>query len=351
MLNIEKIAKDFISESYNQEIRIYFLKNIHGTLVGICNYGARITHFIVEKDNKPIDIVLGCDNLDDYLANDEKYVGVTVGRFANRIANGKFRLNNKEYNLAINNGTNSLHGGIDAFHNRAWDVLEVTNNEITLETVSPDMEEGFPGELTCKVSFKLTDDDELKINYWAKSTKETVINLTNHTYFNLNGEDTDDIVNHEVMINADYFVPVNESCIPLGHYQSVANTPFDFRSLKIIKESLTSEDLQIKIGNGYDHSFVINEKDTKELKHAASVKGDLTGIILHVYTTEPGMQFYTGNYLDQTDRGKNKKFYQKRAGFCLETQHHPDSPNQKEFPSTILKADDIFHSETVYKVS
>jgi aldose 1-epimerase len=319
-------------------------------LVGICNYGARITHFIVQKDNNPIDLVLGCDNLDDYLANDEKYVGVTVGRFANRIANGKFTLNNKEYNLAINNGANSLHGGIEAFHNIAWDVLGVTKNQITLMTVSPDMEEGFPGELTCKVDFNLTDEDELEINYWAKSTKDTIINLTNHTYFNLNGEDTEDILNHEVMINADYFVPVNESCIPLGHYQSVENTPFDFRIPKVIKEGLISDDLQISIGNGYDLSFVINENDNKELKHAASVKGDLTGITLAVYTTEPGMQFYTGNYLDQTDRGKKEKFYQKRAGFCLETQHHPDSPNQEKFPSTIIRADENFTSKTIFKI-
>jgi aldose 1-epimerase len=351
MIDIDKIKEDFKSQIKEKETAIHFLKNSKGTLVGICNYGARITHFIIQKDNKPIDVVLGCDHIKDYLSGNEKYMGVTVGRFANRIAYGKFSLNNIDYNLAINNDENSLHGGINAFHNRVWDILEATENYITLETVSPEMEEGYPGEFTCEITFNLSENDELKINYWAKSTKDTLINLTNHSYFNLNGEDTGDILNHEVMINADFFVPVNNQSIPLGYYQPVENTAFDFRTSKIIKEALNKNDLQIEIGNGFDHSFVINQKDTKELKHAASVKGDLSGIKLDVLTTEPGMQFYTGNYLDKNDKGKNGKYYQKRSGFCLETQHHPDSPNQEKFPSTLLKKGDVFSSETIFKIS
>jgi aldose 1-epimerase len=274
-----------------------------------------------------------------------------VGRFANRIANGKFTLNNTQYVLAQNNGTNSLHSGKKALHNRVWDISEKTNNTITLDTVSPDMEEGFPGDLKCKITFALSENDELKINYWAKSSKDTVINLTNHSYFNLNGEDAGDILNHEILINADYYIPVNNECIPLGDYQYVAGSPFDFRKPSLIKDGLFSNHEQIKIGNGFDHSFVIKQQNSFEIKHAATVLGDKTGLKLDVFTTEPGMQFYTGNYLEQTDKGKNGKFYQQRAGFCLETQHHPDSPNQNKFPSTILKAEEAFTSETIFKIS
>ena len=351
MLNTEKIKKDFITHLKGKKVCLNFLKNNTGTIVGICNYGARITHFCIEKENKFFDIVLGCDNIDDYMSENEKYLGVTVGRFANRIANAKFTLNNIEYTLAQNNGTNSLHSGQEALHNRVWDILEVTANTITLETLCDDMEEGFPGDINCKVTFSLTDDDELKINYWAKSSKDTIINLTNHSYFNLNGEDAGDILNHQIMINADSYVQVNEDCIPLGFYQAVANSPFDFRKFGLIKNGLSSNHEQIKIGNGYDHSFVIKQENSSDVKHAATVLGDKTGLKLDVFTTEPGMQFYTGNYLEQTDKGKNGTHYQQRAGFCLETQHHPDSPNQKQFPSAILMAGDIFTSETIFKIS
>jgi aldose 1-epimerase len=351
MLNIEKIKKDFDTQLNDKKVCLHFLKNQKGTQVGICNYGARITHFTVEKENKLFDIVLGCDKMEDYLTENEKYLGVTVGRFANRIANGKFTLNNTQYVLAQNNGTNSLHSGKQALHNRVWEILDATVNTITLDTISDDMEEGFPGDLKCKVTFVLTDSDELKINYWAKSSKDTVINLTNHSYFNLNGEDDGDILNHEIMINADYYIPINNECIPLGDYQSVENSPFDFRKSSVIKNGLTSNHEQIKIGNGYDHSFVIKQQNSSEIKHAATVLGNKTGLKLDVFTTEPGMQFYTGNYLERTDKGKNGKYYQQRAGFCLETQHHPDSPNQGKFPSTILKAEEIFTSETIFKIS
>ncbi|WP_017258897.1 aldose epimerase family protein [Pedobacter arcticus] len=345
---LENIQKAFQQSIGNKQVALFWLKN-EEINVGICNYGARITHFIVSKKNIPVDITLGFNSLEEYISKqNELYYGVTVGRFANRIEDAKFTLNGERYQLDANNGGNSLHSGNIAFHNKVWDVKEVKENSIKLAILSPDGEGGFPGDLTCEVSFTLTDDNELIVNYSAKTDKDTVINLTNHAYFNLNGEESGSILNHEICINADEFLPIKENCIPKGEFEDVANTPFDFREGKTIEQDIHLENEQLKFGNGYDHSFAINQ--TEIMNFAASAKGDQTSLTLEIYTTEPGMQFYTGNYL-AGDKGKRGTSYSERTGFCFETQHHPNSPNQQNFPSTVLKAGEEFKSITVYKVS
>lgn len=344
---LEKLKSQFEKYIDGKLINLYWLKN-EKLQVGICNYGARITHFIVSKDNCDVDITLGFDSIADYLSKqNEFYYGVTVGRFANRIEGAKFTLNNHTYQLEANNGGNSLHSGSVAFHNQVWEVKELKNNSISLSILSEDGEGGFPGNLSCEVTFTLTEEDELIVNYSAESDKDTVINLTNHAYFNLNGEGNGSILNHQFCINADEYLPIKENCIPRGHFEEVKNSPFDFREPKTAKKDIDSENEQLKFGNGYDHSFAINQ--TELMNFAASAKGDKTGITLEVFTTQPGMQFYTANYLSG-DIGKNGLPYNARTAFCFETQHHPNSPNQANFPSTVLKAGEKFKSTTVYKV-
>ncbi len=344
---IETNFKAFDTIVDNLPVKLYKLQNKSGVNVNICNYGARITHFIVPKNGKKTDIVLGFNSIDEFRNNGEFFYGVTVGRFANRIKNAKFTLNNQTFTLEANNGGNSLHSGTKAFHNTVWEVLSYTVTEIKLQTISADGDGGFPGKVTCEVVFNLNDDGELSINYTATSDKDTVVNLTNHAYFNLNGEGSGTIVNHSLQILAEEFVPINENCIPLGSFAAVEKTPFDFRKAKPIASGLDFNNLQIKMGNGFDHSFVISHD--KVFKLAAIVKGETSDITLEVHTDQPGMQFYTGNYLNK-DVGKKGVVYNERTGFCLETQHHPDSPNQANFPSTVLKAGDIFTSKTIYKV-
>lgn len=345
---LENIQEAFQKNIDNKQVALFWLKN-EEINVGICNYGARITHFIVSKQNIAVDITLGFNSLDEYLSKqNEFYYGVTVGRFANRIEDAKFTLNGETYQLDANNGGNSLHSGNIAFHNKVWDVKEVKEKSIKLAILSPDGEGGFPGNLTCEVNFTLTEDNELIVNYSAKTDKDTVINLTNHAYFNLNGEGSGSVLNHEICINADEFLPIKENCIPKGELEDVTHTPFDFRDGKTIGQDINLGNEQLGFGNGYDHSFAINQ--TEIVNFAASAKGDKTGLTLEVYTTEPAMQFYTGNYLTG-DKGKNGAPYSERTGFCFETQHHPNSPNQQNFPSTVLKAQEEFKSITVYKVS
>jgi aldose 1-epimerase len=329
---------------------IYFLQNQLDTKVGICNYGARITHFIV-KNNKGefIDVVLGFNSLEDYQNANERYHGVTVGPFANRIAAGKFELDGKPYQLEKNNGENSLHGGFIGFHDKVWEVVEVSANSIELTTSTVIGEAGFPGGLTVKIKYTLTDDNELLMDYHAETERNTIINLTNHAYFNLNGEQHGDITKHIVQINAESFVAINNECIPFGK-KLVENTPFDFRVAKVIDKDLPVDDEQLIAGGGYDHSFELKEKVNDQLIFAASAQGDKSGLKLEVFTTEPAIQFYSGNFLMGNDKGKSDVYYVKRSGFCLETQHHPDAPNHPDFHSTLLKAGEVFSSKTIYKI-
>jgi aldose 1-epimerase len=348
MLLLQEIKEGFSKIIHSQTVRLHFLENNNGLKVGICNYGARITHFLVPDKNNT-DIVLGFDDLAAYLNAAERYHGVTVGPYANRINNAQFILDDITYQLEENNGKNSLHAGSTGFHDKIWDIVKEERNAITLKVMSNDQEGGFPGNLNVQITFTLTNENELRMDYSAISDQNTIVNLTNHAYFNLNGEGNGDVLHHQVKIDADEFVEIDETCIPTGKLLKVADGAFDFRNPKPIGQDINKGDNQLLMGNGYDHSFVIN-KSENEFAFAASAEGDLTGITLEVYTSEPAMQFYTGNFLNNLDKGKMGEIYKARTGFCFETQHHPDSPNQPQFPSTLLKAHQEFKSKTVYKI-
>ncbi len=325
----------------NKKIYLFTLSNANGMEVKIMNYGGIITSIkMKDKNNEIKDVVLGYDSFSDYL-EEHPYFGAIIGRFGNRIANAEFELNGEKYNLCQNNEKNNLHGGEKGFDKVVWE-SEIIENSLRLTYTSPDLEEGFPGTLKASVIYTLSEDNELIIDYIAQTDKDTVINLTNHSYFNLNGRDDTSILNHKLKINADFYTPTDSESIPTGEIKSVANTPFDFREFHCIGERILSDNEQLKFANGYDHNYVLNEK-SKELKSVAILKGDKSGIIMEVITTEPGIQFYTGNYLELAF---NK--YNHRAGVCLETQHYPDSPNQPNFPTTVLKKDDIYKSKTIY---
>jgi len=297
-------------------------------------------------------VVLGYDDLDGYI-HDKAYLGALIGRYGNRIALGKFSLGGKVYTLARNNGENTLHGGLKGFNRALWRATEFWNKNapsLQLEYLSKDGEEGFPGNLSVKVIYTLTDENELKIEYSATTDKETVVNLTNHTYFNLAGAGNGDILQHQVMLKADKFTPVSESLIPTGELRRVQSTPMDFRTPTAVGARIDQDDQQLKYGRGYDHNWVLESGGSETPTLAASVYEPGSGRVLEVWTTEPGVQFYTGNFLDGP-KGKGGKPYQRRYGLCLETQHFPDSPNQPNFPSTVLKPGQTYHTVTMYKFS
>ncbi len=330
-------------------VKEFILENSKGTIVGICNYGAAITKFCVtHKNGNFIDVVLGFKNLADY-KNNPCFLGVTVGRYANRIANGSFNLEAINYKLPINNTPNCLHGGFFGFQHQFWEVKNITKNSISLSYFSAHLEEGFPGNLAVSVNFKLTETNEIVINYSAQADEKTVINLTNHAYFNLNGHSAGLCTQHLLKINAQNFTPTNSVAIPTGEIELVKNTPFDFEDFKPIQQNIDEDNEQIAFGAGYDHNFVLNHYNGN-LQLAAEVIGDQTNIKLQVFTTEPGLQFYTGNHLNDTALGKKNAPYGYREGFCLETQHFPDSPNQPNFPTTVLKPGEEFISTTIYKL-
>jgi len=350
-MDLESISQAFKTTINQKVVEHYFIQNIKGTKVGICNYGARITHFIIlDSEYQAIDIVLGFNDIESYVNANEHYHGATVGPFANRIAYSKFKLGEKEFELNSNDGLNTLHSSTAGFHNKVWKVINISTNEICLQIAHKNLSGGFPGNIVCSITFTLTDDDELVMKYHAKSNQNTVINLTNHAYFNLNGEGNSDVLAHVVKINANSFVEINQKSIPTGKLKKVDLTPFDFRAFKSIGNDIEVDDEQLKNGNGYDHSFELNETNN-QLNFAAAAIGDKSKIKLEVYTTEPAMQFYTGNFLNGKDKGKSSNFYGRRTAFCFETQHHPDSPNQPQFPSTFLAKGQEFISTSIYKVS
>jgi aldose 1-epimerase len=339
----------FQKDINNKQTGLYFLEGENGFTVAITNYGARIVSiFVPGKDGNLTDVVLGFDSIDQYLTTDEIYHGAIVGRYANRIAKGKFSIGSNEYQLAVNNGPNHLHGGLKGFDSKVWDVLKSEQSRLVLQYVSPDGEEGYPGTLTTTVSYTVKDT-ELEIEFQSSTDKETVINLTNHAYFNLNGQGTGSIHDHELMINANAITPVDETLIPTGELRTVLDTPFDFKNAHKIGERIDADDAQLKFGGGYDHNFVLDRLDDSEIVLAARAKGDQSGIVIEVWTTEPGIQLYTGNFMS----GKNTLKYGKkdtlRSAFCLETQHFPDSPNHPSFPSTFLKPHKVFHSKTIFR--
>jgi aldose 1-epimerase len=336
-----------------ENIDIYTLRNIHGVEAKITNYGGIVVSLKVpDKNGKSDDVVLGFNELNGYL-KPGPYFGALIGRYGNRIAKGRFTLNGVEYKLAVNNGENHLHGGIKGFDKVIWAGNELkmkTGPALVLDYISNDGEEGYPGNLTVRVIYTLTNNNELKIEYSATTDKDTVINLTHHSYFNLAGEGNGDILNTRVTINANRFVPTDAGSIPLGELRKVSGTPFDFLTAHAIGERINQDNEQIKFGSGYDHTWVINGRPGM-MRLAATAYEPTSGRVMQVWTTEPGMQFYTGNFLDGTLTGKAGKLYPRRSGFCFETQHYPDSPNQPSFPTTTLKKGATYKSTTIYKFS
>lgn len=328
---------------------LYHLKNENGIEVEILNFGGIVRSIRTpDRAGNFEDIVLGFDRLEDYQAA-HPYFGAVVGRYANRIANGKFCIDGIEYSLATNNTPNALHGGIRGFDKYFWQAKGLQKADavgVALHRISPDMEESYPGELFIKVTYWLNNANQLIIEYEATTNKTTVINLTNHSYFNLNGAGKEDILTHEVRINAGRYTPVDARLIPKS-ISSVKNTPFDFRVSTRIGKRINANNEQIRFGNGYDHNFVL-DRATDGLEEIALVKAPETGRTLRVFTTEPGVQFYCANFLNSTYTGKKAKTYQGYAGFCLETQHFPNSPNQADFPSTILRIGEVYRSTSVY---
>jgi aldose 1-epimerase len=341
---------DFGKTPEGVSVSIYTLTNSHGMEARITNYGGIVVSLKApDKTGAMTDVVLGFDTLDGYV-NNTSYFGALIGRYGNRIGKARFNLDGHEYKLAANNGENSLHGGTRGFNRAVWTPRELSDGGLELVYVSKDGEEGYPGNLRVRVTYHLTPANELKIEYEASTDKDTVLNLTNHSYFNLKGAGNGDILDHKMIINADRFTPVDAGLIPTGELRSVNGTPFDFRKPTAIGARINDNDEQLKLGKGYDHNWVLN-KSANSLSLAARVEEPSTGRVLEVHTTEPGVQFYTGNFLDGTAKGKGGKTYGFRSGFCLETQHFPDSPNKPSFPSTVLRPGQQFHSTTVYRFS
>ena len=330
----------------------YLLKNSNCE-VEVITYGGIITSIKVpDMNNNLIDIALGFNNLDAYLEG-HPYFGAIVGRFANRIDNGKFLINEEEYKLALNNNGTSLHGGIKGFDKVNWNVVNydyLNKRSIKLNYLSKHMEEGYPGNLDIYVTYTLLDDNELKVEYKAETDKTTVLNLTQHSYFNLSGESSGDILDHELLINADSFLPVNEKIIPTGEIKNVQDTPFDFRERKKIRRDILKNNRQLKLGNGYDHCWVLNDYN-KKLRKISEVYSNQTRIKMEVFTDLPGLQLYSGNFLDGSLNSKKGKKYINRSGLCLETQAFPNSPNNESFPTTILEPGEKFYSQTSFKFS
>jgi len=331
----------------------YILSNKKGMEISIITYGGIITSWTAaDKNGDYKDIVLGYNTLAEYEA-ETPYFGSLIGRYGNRIAKGKFTLDGETYTLAVNNGVNHLHGGLKGFDKVVWDAKTIVNDStasLELSYLSKDMEEGYPGNLETKVTYTLNNKDELSVKYESKTDKPTIVNLTQHSYFNLTADFNQSILDHELVINADSFLPVDSTLIPKGEFRNVAETPFDFRSSKAIGKQINAENIQINNGLGYDHCWVLNDQE-KGVRFVSSAYEPASGRLLEIFSDEPGIQFYSGNFLDGTLPSKNEGTYQHRTGFCLETQHYPDTPNQKDFPSVRLNPGEIYQSQTVFRFS
>ena len=350
-LKIEK--KEFGTTEDNVTVYQFVLSNKNGMEISVINYGGIITSLKAkDRNGKYQDIVLGFNSLPPY-EDENPYFGALIGRYGNRIANGNFKLDGQSYKLDINNPPNHLHGGLKGFHKVVWNPKEILNDRnvsLELTYLSKHMEEGYPGNLDVKVTYTLNNKDELSVFYEAETDKKTIINLTQHSYFNLSGNFSNDILDHEIRINADSFLPVDETLIPTGEIRSVLGSPFDFRKSKLIGQDIDTNNKQIEFGKGYDHCWVINNQ-SNGLRSVATAYHSESGRVLDVYSDLPGLQFYSGNFLDGTLKSKKVGYYELRSGFCLETQHYPDSPNQENFPSVILKPGDVYKSNTVFKFS
>jgi len=329
---------------------LYILTNKNGCEVAVTNYGAKIVSLMVpDKNGTLTDVVTGHQTIDDYLTSEEPYFGAVCGRVANRIAKGKFTLDGKEYTLAINNGPNHLHGGIKGFNAVVWDVKEISDNAIELFYLSIDGEEGYPGNLSVTVTYVLTDDNALDIYYEAETDKPTILNLTNHSYFNLSGAGDPYIGDHILKLIADEYLPTDETAIPYGKPEPVFGTPMDFTVPHAIGERIDDDFQQLIFGNGYDHNYIINKENEDEYVFAGVCESPKTGIKMEIFTSQPGIQLYTGNWMTGNFVGKNGQRYPKRSAVCFETQHYPDSIHHPEYPSVVLRPGEIFRSRTTYK--
>jgi aldose 1-epimerase len=349
--NKETKSHPFGKTRAGEPVELFTLTNSKGMQADIMTYGGILVSLKVpDRSGKPADIVLGFDSLDGYEQNPPPYFGALIGRYGNRIGGGRFSLNGAEYKLAQNNGPNHLHGGLRGFDKVVWKARTPDAHSLELTYLSKDGEEGYPGNLTAIVTYTLTENNELKLDYRATTDKDTVLNLTNHSYFNLAGQGEGDVLGHQILINADRFTPVDSGLIPTGELRSVEGTPFDFRQARVIGERIDAPDEQLKFGKGYDQNFVLNRSGSG-LELAAKVTEPKSGRVMEVLTTEPGVQFYTGNNLDGSIHGKAGKVYGRRFGLCLETQHFPDSPNKPNFPSVVLKPGAQYQTTTVYRFS
>ncbi|MBQ8530895.1 MAG: galactose mutarotase [Parabacteroides sp.] len=344
---------NFNKQIDGKETMLCILTNSKGAELSITNYGAKIVSLMVpNRDGEFVDVVTGHNTIDEYLTSEEPYFGAICGRYGNRIAKGKFILDGILYDkLAINNGPNSLHGGIKGFNSVVWDLKQIDQQTVELKYTSIDGEEGFPGNLNTTVTYHLSNDNEVIITYQATTDKPTILNLTNHSYFNLSGQGNPSVYNHSLMINADYYLPTDETAIPYGPKEKVEGTPMDFRTPHEVGERIEEEFEALKFGKGYDHTYILNKGNENELSFCARCSSPITGIVMECYTTEPGVQLYTGNWMTGNFVGKNGQRYPARAALCLETQHFPNSPNNPDYPSVTLRPDDTFRSQTIYKFS
>lgn len=337
----------------DKEISLFTLKNKNGMRVDICNYGAAVVAiFVPDRNGKIEDVVLGYDSAYGY-EKCSSYFGTIAGRYGNRISKGKFTLDGHSYQLNINNGENHLHGGTLGYNKRVWNAEPAqtdTTQAVKLALIDKDGEQGYPGTVNIMVTYILNDKNELVIEYRGRTDKTTILNPTHHSYFNLTGDFSKNILEHQMMLNADFFTPVNEGLITTGELKKVEGTPFDFRTLTAIGKNINSKDLQVKYGSGYDHNWVVNRWD-KTVKKVCELYESNSGRLLETFSDQPGIQFYSGNFLDGTIRGKNGVVYKYRSGLCLETQHFPDSPNKPDFPSVTLKPGEEYKQKTIYKFS
>lgn len=343
---------DFKKTVDGLETELYFLTNKNGSEVAITNYGAKIVTLLVpDREGNLVDVVLGHPNIEDYLNSEEPYFGAVCGRTANRIANGRFILEGKEYQLAVNNGPNSLHGGLKGFNAVVWNVVKVTDNSIELNYLSKDGEEGFPGNLDVTIVYTLSEDNALDITYKATTDQTTILNLTNHSYFNLSGEGDPHIGDHELVLESDFYLPTDDTAIPYGEPAKVEGTPMDFTTMYTIGERIDYDFEQLHFGKGYDHTYILNRKKEDEYAYFGVCRSPKTGITMEMFTSEPGMQMYTGNWMTGNFEAKNGNRYPERSAVCFETQHYPDSINKPDYPSVVLTPNETFKSRTTYKFS
>jgi aldose 1-epimerase len=331
-----------------KQVQLFEIYNENGIRATITNYGSRLVSlFVPDKNGNIVDVSTGFDSIDGYLNSTEPYYGATIGRFANRIAGGNFSIDGTAYHVQANNGINALHGGKNGFQSAVWDAEILNSSTLRFTYVSKDMEEGFPGNLTVVVTYELTNENALSIQYIAHTDQPTVVNFTNHAYFNLNGEASGSVLTHLIQINADQYTPINANLIPYGPSAAVENTAFDFRTLNVIGDRIEKKEEQLEFAGGYDHNYVLDAHDPAEA--VAIAIGDQTRIKMEVFTDQPGMQFYTGNFMEAKNVMKGGHLDGYRTSFCMETQHFPDSPNQNSYPTTRLDPGETFESFTIYK--